>query len=142
MQNDSQNAFGQGTIFEKLYDWNCKALVIGIPALQGLTYIHHVEQMVGVPYRYNKNFTGDYTDENGVCTKRTYAMYVRDLDMDPRHINGFSPLEELIMKQGMIQRFLYGTVPTQLVMIQDVDQAVRKDILENDSQNMYHYKKK
>lgn len=141
LSNDSKDSFGPGTIFENLFQWNAKALVIGLAALKGNTYIHHVEQTVGVPYRYNKEFTGNYTDEAGLCETRTYRMYVRDLEMDPSHIDGFRPLEEEMQKDGLIQTALYETVPFHLMQIADLDKAVRRDILENDSKNMYVYRK-
>lgn len=142
LENDSVDSFGPGTIFDMLYDWNAKALVIGLSPLQGVTYIHHVEQKVGVPYRYNKEFMGDYTDESGVCTKRTYRMYVRDLEMDPKHINGFEPLAEQMKTNGLIQTDVYsGSVPCHMLRISDLDAAVRNDILENDSRNMYVYRR-
>lgn len=139
LQNQSRNAFGPGTIFEKMLMWDAKVLVIGLPALSGVTYIHHVEQMVGVPYRYNKEFTGDYTDSEGRMSRQTYCMYVRDLDMDPRHINGFEPLAEIMQKEGSIIDADYDVVPCHYLRISDLDEAVRQDILENDSGNMYHY---
>lgn len=140
VENDSADAFGPGTIFDKLYDWNAKALVIGLSPLQGVTYIHHVEQKVGVPYRYNKDFTGDYTDESGTCTRRTYRMYVRDLDMDPKHINGFEPLAKQMKANGLIQTAVYSDmVPCHMLLLSDLDTAVRNDILTNDSGKMYVY---
>lgn len=142
LQNDAVDAFGPGTIFEKLSDWNAKVLVIGLSPLQGVTYVHHVEQMVGVPYRYHKEFTADYTDAAGVCERRIYRMYVRDLDMDPREINGFAPLSEQMSKKELIRSEYYVTVPCHLLQITDVDTAVRRDILENDSRNMYVYQHK
>ena len=140
LMNDSRDSFGPGTIFEKMFQWDARALVIGLAALKGNTYIHHVEQTVGVPYRYNKEFTADYTDEAGVCEIRTYRMYVRDLDMDPRHIDGFRPLEEKMCKEGLIRTAFYETVPCYLVRLADLDRAVREDIMENDSKNMYIYR--
>lgn len=141
LQNKSLDSFGQGTIFEKLFDWDAKVLVIGLPPLQGVTYIHHVEQIVGVPYRYNKEFIGDYTDADGVCSRRTYRMYVRDLDMDPRHLSGFRPLAEQMKEKGLILSADYcGAVPCHTLRIEDLDRAVREDILENDSGNMYAYR--
>lgn len=140
LENASVDSFGPGTVFEKLYDWNARILVIGLPALSGVSYIHHVEQTVGVPYRYSKDFTGDYTDENGTCTRRTYRMYVRDLDMDPKHINGFEPLAEQMKADGLIQTAAYsGLVPCHMLLISDLDAAVRNDILYNDSGKMYVY---
>lgn len=140
LQNQAKDAFGPGTVFEKMFQWNAKVLVIGLPALSGVTYIHHVEQMVGVPYRYNKEFTADYTDAEGNCSRRTYCMYVRDLDMDPRHINGFQPLAEIMGGEGKILSASYETVPCHFMKVVDLDQSVRRDILENDSRNMYQYR--
>ena len=141
IENASVDSFGSGTIFDMLYDWNAKVLVIGLPPLQGVTYIHHVEQKVGVPYRYSKDFTADYVDAAGVCSRRTYRMYVRDLEMDPRHVNGFEPLAEQMKAGGLIQTDVYGgSVPCHMLRVSDLDAAVRKDIMENDSQNMYVYR--
>ena len=141
LANTSINSFGPGTIFENMYEWDCKALVIGLPALKGLTYIHHVEQMVQVPYRYNKQFTADYVDAEGHLSQRTYGMYVRDLEMDPRHLDGFLPLENKMQEAGLIKKAFYGEVPCEMLRIRDVDMAVKEDILNNDSRNMYHYHK-
>ena len=140
LENDSADSFGPGTIFEMMYDRHARILAIGLPALQGVSYVHHVEQTVGVPYRYNKEFTGDYVDAEGVCSRRTYRMYVRDLEMDPRHINGFQPLEELMRSQGLIRTDHYqDVIPCHMLKISDLHEAVRRDILENDSQRLYVY---
>lgn len=142
LQMDYPDAFGKGTIFEKMEQWDAKVLVIGVGALAGTTYIHHVEQIVGVPYRYNKEFTGDYTDAEGVCSERTYRMFVRDLEMDPRHINGFAPLEEKMYEEGLIHGADFHQVPCHFMTVRDLDGAVSKDILENASRNMYTYNHK
>lgn len=138
LKNNARDAFGPGTIFEKMYEWNAKVLVIGLSPLAGVTYIHHVEQMVGVPYRYNKEFTADYIDVEGNCSVQSYFMYVRDLDMDPRHINGFQPLADKMTAEGKIQSADFNSVQCHFLLVSDLDEAVRRDILENDSRNMYH----
>lgn len=136
---DPVDSFGPGTIFEYMDQQDAKVLVIGLPALSGVTYIHHVEQMVGVPYRYNKEFRGTYVDREGNVSEKGYCMYVRDLDMDPKHINGFQPLEEKMKEQGLIQVQQYYGVDFSLLKVRDLDKAVREDILHNDSRNMYVY---
>ncbi len=133
------NSFGEGTIFDKLSEYNAKALVIGVPALSGFTYIHHVEKLVGVPYRYEKNFTADYIDPSGNISLRTYSMYVRNLEMDPKHINGFEPLEKLMIKDGIIRQKYFGNVLCSFMNVNDTYEPIRKDIEENDSKNMYIY---
>ncbi|MCQ2519274.1 MAG: AAC(3) family N-acetyltransferase [Lachnospiraceae bacterium] len=136
---DCKDAFGPGTIFDKMSELNAKALVIGIPALSGFTYVHHVEQMVGVPYRYSKDFSAEYTDLGGNTSTKTYSMYVRDLDMDPRHIEGFKPLEEIMINDGIIKREMYDDVMCSFMNAVDTFEPIRKDIKENDSKNMYTY---
>ena len=133
------NSFGKGTIFDKMTEYDAKALVIGVPALSGFTYIHHVEKLVGVPYRYEKNFTADYIDPAGNASQRTYSMYVRDLEMDPKHINGFEPLEKLMHKDGIIRQINFGNVLCSFMNVNDTYEPIRKDIEENDSKNMYIY---
>lgn len=140
LNNECVNSFGKNTIFEDLYKWNAKALVIGLPALKGLTYIHHVEQSVGVPYRYNKGFTGAYIDSEGRKKEKTYYMYVRDLDMNPQPINCFEPLEQKMYQQGTILQAEYMGIPNEFLKIKDLDEAVKTDIVYNNSQNLYTYK--
>ena len=136
---DVPNSFGKGTIFEMMDSLDAKALVIGIPALSGLTYIHHIEAMVGVPYRYEKSFTGDYKDREGNVRQASYTMYVRDLDMDPRHINGFEPLEKIMLDKGIIRQINFGECPISSMTVKDTFEPVKDDILNNDSKNMYTY---
>lgn len=143
LQNASVDAFGPGTIFEKVYQWDAKFLAIGIPALKGATYVHHVEHMVGVPFRFHKAFTADYIDAQGVREQRTYRMYVRDYDMDPQEIDGcFRPLGEQMHREGLIATQYYeNNLPCHLLKIVDLHAAVERDILENDCRNLYHYKR-
>jgi len=136
---DPRDSFGEGTVFEYMYEQNAKVLVVGLPALQGTTYLHHVEQIVGVPYRYNKEFQATYVDKEGVASEKTYRMYVRDLEMDPRHINGFAPLAEKMQKEGSIKKGQYCGVEFYLLRVRDLHEAVKEDILHNDSRNMYVY---
>ena len=140
LQNNSIDSFGPGTIFEQMYNWNAKILVIGLTPLQSVTYVHHVEQMTGVPYRYHKEFTAGYTDADGVYEQRTYRMYVRDLDMDPQYANAFQAMSDIMQNQGLVKTGYYDGVPSHLMMITDVDAVVSKDIIENDARSLYTYK--
>lgn len=80
---EEKEAFGPDSVFaweEKNRD--AVQIVMGNPAVNGITLFHYVEELVGVPYRYIKNFTGPYKDENGSESIKTYSMYVRDLDYE------------------------------------------------------------
>lgn len=134
---DEPNSFGKNSIFDYMYDNNAKALVIGLDAMDGLTFMHHVEQMVGVPYRFEKTFTADYTDASGETTKKSYTMYVRDLDMDAKeNTKHFSQiLEDLNISHTQI----FNDVPFRTVVLREVYEMERIDILYNDSRNIYIY---
>lgn len=136
---DPVDSFGEGTVFEYMYEQEARVLVIGLPALQGTTYIHHVEQVVGVPYRYHKEFRAPYVDSEGAADEKTYRMYVRDLEKDPKHIQGFRPLEEKMRAEGLIHTRQYCGVDFSTLGVRDLHEAVKEDILNNDSRNLYVY---
>lgn len=136
---DPKDAFGADSVFGYLHRNKAKALVIGLPTLSGLTFIHYVEQMVGVPYRYSKDFTAGYIDANGSESQKTYSMYVRDLDMDPRHIDGFKPLGNILENKGISINYCINDVEFHIVDLEKMYAIVKDDIVNNDSKNMYHY---
>lgn len=78
---DSSTAFDPGGSFDLLVQSGAKLLLLGAD-FNAASIIHSAEQRVGVPYRYFKKFTGPY-QEGGVTSERTYAMYVRDLELNP-----------------------------------------------------------
>lgn len=137
---DPKASFGEGTIFDFLYKKKAKALVISLPPLAGLTFIHHIEKMVGVPYRYEKDFTASYKASDGIVSEKTYSMYVRDLDMDPRHINRFALLGSEMQEKGLIHSVTLNGVDFHVISLEDVYSIVENDITQNDSRKMYVYK--
>ena len=42
---------------------------------------HHVEEMCKVPYRYFKEFEGEYESINGFVEVKEYLLFVRDLEL-------------------------------------------------------------
>ena len=53
----SKHSYGLGSPWSKFLDLNVKQLNIGIHPSRAVTLIHHIETCIGVPYRYNKEFT-------------------------------------------------------------------------------------
>ena len=71
------SCFGTDSIFEKLYDRDVKFVFLG--ETFDLTFIHFVEQRLGIPYRYIKAFPGQVLQDGK--TWDTVAYYnVRYLD--------------------------------------------------------------
>ena len=57
-----------------------KNLFIDIDYKESLTFVHVAEQVIGVNYRYLKNFKGNYIDEKNNKSLVNYRMYVRNDD--------------------------------------------------------------
>ena len=60
--------FGEGSVFHRLLVAGAKICTIGL-GLEEATFRHHVEERVGVPYRFKKLFTGRLKT-NGECEKQ------------------------------------------------------------------------
>ena len=67
--------FGPGSVHERLLRAGAKICTIGV-GLDEATFRHHVEEMVGVPFRFKKLFTGRIR-ENGVVRKTGWVYNVR-----------------------------------------------------------------
>lgn len=71
------DCFGKNTIFDLLLNYNAKIVCIACD-LERITFVHYIEQMFKVPYRYTKTFKG-----NIVKNKKKYKIatkyYVRNL---------------------------------------------------------------
>ena len=72
------DCFGLNTIFHNLYESN--AVLICLGCAFNLTFIHHIEQLYGVPYRFTKKFKGIIT-RNGYSKMQTTEYFVRDLSI-------------------------------------------------------------
>lgn len=91
-KRDTRTAYSADGPIEHLYDRGAKVLCLGVPFMS--SPLHYVEEQCEVPYRYWKEFEGEYTDRSGKTRVATYEMYVRDLDLDPT-------VEEDIVKDNM-----------------------------------------
>ena len=78
---DNIHAFGKNTVYQYLIDNHATNIAINVNFNDHYTICHQIEQLVGVPYRYNKYFKGDYIDVNNNISKKTYSMSVRYLEL-------------------------------------------------------------
>jgi aminoglycoside 3-N-acetyltransferase len=81
---DNKSAYGAQSPFSILRQLDGEIAVIDLPDQNSMTFYHHVEEMMEVPYRFHKEFTGEYTDWAGETAQRTYSIFVRDLDAGVR----------------------------------------------------------
>ena len=53
-----KSSYERSSVFGKLRDLDGKIMIIGLDYTHSLTFVHHVEQMEGVDYRFIKAFSG------------------------------------------------------------------------------------
>lgn len=134
---DVEDSFGSGTIFDYLYKNKAKSLVIGLNALEGLTMVHYVEQIVGVPYRYFKEFEGRYIDCEGIEQKKKMLMYVRDLNIDPEE--DMVHLSQILEDLKISNTRIINGIPFRVVLLEQTCQIIKMDIELNGSRNLYRF---
>lgn len=79
---DTPSAFDPGSAYERMLELDFKLLLLGAD-IQAVSMLHYSEQRLDVPYRYWKDFSGQYRTPHG-WEQRTYRMFVRDLQLDPK----------------------------------------------------------
>ncbi len=77
---DNRSGYGEDSPFAMLREMDGQIAVIDLPDQNAMTFYHHVEEMLAVPYRYHKNFSAPYTNQNGKTSTRTYSIFVRDIE--------------------------------------------------------------
>jgi aminoglycoside 3-N-acetyltransferase len=101
--NISKDSFGKDSIFDKLKQANGKLVFFGA-SFHSCTYLHYVEQMHKIPYRYMKEFNGKIKDGEKIYEDRC-TFFVRYLNsnvvLDTSRLEKYL-LENKIMKEASI----------------------------------------
>src|SRR5262245_3684765 len=77
LRNLPNSCFGTDSVFDRIRQVDGKICVIGL-GLEEATFRHHVEEMIGVPFRFKKLFTG-IIREQGKTRKAGWIYNVRIL---------------------------------------------------------------
>ncbi|NMB33100.1 MAG: AAC(3) family N-acetyltransferase [Clostridium sp.] len=135
---DNISSFGDDSPFSYMRKNNAKMLIIGVPYDHSFTFMHHVEEMENVPYRYMKDFTAYYVDGCGKRSMRTYSMYVRNLEMGV--ITQFK-LDEDMKKDGASLHYTINNVEFILIDLSRAYEVIRRDIINNGGRGLYGIEK-
>lgn len=136
---DNKESFGVDSPFAFFKEHDVKNYVIDVSLEHSFTYVHFVEQQSGlVNYRYEKEFHGDYIDENGQKEARIYSMFVRDLDMDV-HVTIDPIYQDFIAKGAAKEPIQINHSEISLIYLGKAYDVVLKDIKENRSGKICTY---
>lgn len=138
------SSFGVDSPFGWLDNNRAKQLVIDVPKQTtnnglGFTFSHYVEQCSGVvKYRYDKPFTAEYVDADGVVSVRTYSMFVRDLNLDVA--NDFAELHQELIDRGVEKHYCFEGLDYYLIDLHSSVPIIMNDIINNKSRKFCIYK--
>ena len=102
----SKNSVGEGCTFDKLHKRKgVKFLFFGTKVGDCFTYMHYIEKMVNVDYRYDRIFSGSITNNNETFTS-SYNLFVRYKNIFPG--DGSYKYEEMLLKNNISKRVSIG----------------------------------
>jgi len=132
---DDANSFVGNTPFAYLHKKeNAKMITIDVDLTHCFTFVHYVEEINKVPYRFLKKFTAGYINENQQQKEKTYSMYVRDLSVNG--IVDFSGLEKMLLKKKLIQKNQVQYSNVRAFRFFDTYAEVENDIKNNQAKNI------
>ena len=131
-------SLGRNTVFEYLHRNNAINVVLDVAFSDHYTICHYVEQLLGVPYRYNKYFKSDYIDEHGNVSRKTYSMSVRYLELDVQ--GNADALYEEFLRLGAAYEEKIGRHTISYIDIAKSIPLIEKDILENNAAMQAQFK--
>jgi aminoglycoside 3-N-acetyltransferase len=131
---ENTDSFGPGSPFDFLYKQHGKNLIIDVDYQNCFTFLHYVEESVGITYRYIKNFISVYIDEYSEKKEKTYSMYVRDLTLEAE--NNINPMGEVLEKMGIADKKSFNKIPFILIDLHQAYDAIKDDIVHNRSRKV------
>lgn len=98
-QVNDKNVFGKGSIFGKLHELDAKQMIIGLSYNNSWTFVHYIEEMEGVDYRYHKDFSGTIISKDYEY-KDTFSMLVRDMEKGVQ--TAVDPMGKILEERGVV----------------------------------------
>lgn len=101
-----KDSIGANSTFDKLHQRGSgvKFLFFGVTVSDCFTYTHYVEERLNMPYRYNRAFSGQITND-GRSWQDTYRLFVRYRGVVPSS-NGL--LESDLLRRGLLRKEASG----------------------------------
>ena len=108
------------------------------------TFMHYVEETIGVDYRFCKEFHGEYIDADGSRSERMYSMYVRYLD--DRTVELHPDMDQWCLEAGAFHDVPNPFMPMWVSRFQEAYDVLARDVKEDHSSHMVlftgeHWKK-
>ncbi len=96
---DNYYMLGMGSPFNVLMRLDAKIAAIDVVDNECMTFYHHVEKCQNAQHRFEKMFSGNYTDWMGCTTWKDYSYFVRNLGVE----TDVAPMERKLWWDGVYQ---------------------------------------
>jgi len=125
---NNKSGWGADSPYAYLHAKRAKNLFIGIDHKDGgFSQVHYAEEKVGVDYRYFKDFTAPYIDENGVEKNLTFCSYVRNLSLCAR--TEISPrMDDVLLDKGYYLKYSINDIYFGLIDLRGIGDIMEHDI--------------
>ncbi len=81
--NNSKHVYGKHSPFDRMLSCSAKFVSVGMPASKIVSLVHHAEFIMGVPYRYSKEFIHPMKYGNDIRYEAFYlSVLYREIDVD------------------------------------------------------------
>nr|WP_325204015.1 AAC(3) family N-acetyltransferase [uncultured Oscillibacter sp.] len=123
------HSFGPDSGFDRLHRaGNVKFLFLGADFAEHFTYIHYIEKVLEVPYRFDMFFTGNITGHDGQTFRHTQAIHTQCGGVKLKNI-GF--LKSVLAETGhlKVERLGDGELAciAEEIIFQEVAGRIRRD---------------
>lgn len=131
-----KNSLGAGSAYDRLHHISdVKFLCFGSDFGEYFTYIHYVEKMLEVPYRYDQEFHGTIIDLDGKAYEDTHYIHTACGGVIP---SSFPYFKELLVQKGLMQTARLGDSEAVCISEKDVYSETVRQIQDN----IYYFLKK
>jgi len=122
--NISKSSFGKESVFHKLHKLNAKIVHFNLSEIY--TFLHYIEQSIGVDYRFLKYFRGK-VEKDGIEWEDSFDFYVRYLNREV--INSTTRLVNYLESTGKMNKVILAKkYPILLAKADDIYQAALKKL--------------
>lgn len=122
-----EHSFGPGTFWAKFLECEGKFCNFNFDAVS--TFIHYVEKLLNVPYRYDKKFPGE-SMINGRLEKRIFYHFVYDLNK-PKNAPDFSEFDKKAKELGLAKSRNLGKGQIVLITAKDTLNLISRELKNN-----------
>ncbi len=133
--SDDDSSFGPRSPFALLHTQQAMQVALDLSLNDALTYVHHVEELEEVRYRYWRTLHLRYTDAQGNETRKKFRQFAKRTG----HMNAFTGLAPLLEAGNALRRMdLDGTV-CLTVDLERAHPIIAHDIHANNARHIHSF---